>query len=98
MLQRDAIRGREDTFMTSKGCVTNVATAPAAAAERLCTTAEFTPELGGMKRSARSVNERMKGSNGSLTCFLLDFFIEDDKYPSVRSVTKSGRGESPKQL
>ena len=42
--------------MTSNGCVTSVATAPAAAAEKLCTTAEFTPELGGTKRSARSVN------------------------------------------
>lgn len=42
---------REKTFMTSNGCVTIVATAPAAAAEKLCATARFTPELGGAKRS-----------------------------------------------
>ena len=39
----------QETFMTSKGCVTSVAIAPAAAAEKLCTTAEFTPELGGTR-------------------------------------------------
>jgi len=40
----------------------------------------------------------MKGSNGCLTYFLFDILIKDDKYPSVRSVTESGRGESSKQL
>ena len=52
----------EETFITSKGCVANVPTAPAAAAEKLCTTAEPTPELGGMKRPARNVN----GVNGGI--------------------------------
>ena len=42
--------------MTSNGCVTNVATAPAVAAEKLCTTAVLTPELGGTRRSAWCVN------------------------------------------
>lgn len=49
------------TFMTSNGCVANVATAPAVAAEKLCTTAVFTPELGGIKRSARNINSRRTG-------------------------------------
>lgn len=51
------------TFMTSNGCVANVATAPAVAAEKLCTTAVLTPELGGIKRSARNISrtkERVK--------------------------------------
>ena len=42
--------------MTSNGCVTNVATAPAVAAEKLCTTAVLTPELGGTKRSVRNIS------------------------------------------
>ena len=46
---------RQRTFMTSNGCVTIVATAPAAAAEKLCATARFTPELGGAKRSTRGI-------------------------------------------
>jgi len=51
----------EETFMTSKGCVANVPMAPAAAAEKLCTTIECTPELGGIKRPARDVNRVNEG-------------------------------------
>ena len=46
--------------MTSNGCVTSVAIAPAVAAEKLCTTAVLTPELGGTKRSVWSVNRVSK--------------------------------------
>lgn len=88
----------EETFITSNGCVANVPTAPAAAAEKLCTTADSTPELGGIRRPARNVNRGDGGSKESLTYFLLDILIDDHKYTSVRSVTESGRGESSEQL
>jgi hypothetical protein len=62
---------REVTFMTSKGCVTNVAMAPAAAAEKLCTSAEFMPELGGTKRSAGNVNRVNEGAKRESNLFLV---------------------------
>ena len=43
--------------MTSKGCVTNVAMAPAVAAEQPCTTAVLAPELGGTKLSVRNISK-----------------------------------------
>jgi hypothetical protein len=49
--------------MTSNGCVVIVAMAPAAAAERLCMTARFAPELGGAEwsiRDVKSVDERVE--------------------------------------
>jgi hypothetical protein len=43
--------------MTSNGCVTIVATAPAAAAEKLCTTAKFALEFEGAKRPVEDVKK-----------------------------------------
>ena len=57
--------------MTSKGCVDNVAIVPAAAAERLWTTAELTPELGGAKRSASDVNRVNEGIKRESDLFLV---------------------------
>ena len=57
--------------MTSKGCVDNVAIVPAAAAERLWTTAELTPELGGAKRSASDVNGVNEGIKRESDLFLV---------------------------
>lgn len=57
--------------MTSEGCVTNVAIAPAAAAEKLCTTAELTAEFGGPKRSAVDVNGVIEGIKRMPDLFLV---------------------------
>ena len=51
-----------ETLMTSNGCVTAVATAPAAAAEKPCMIAEFTPEFAKAKRSVWGVKVQSNGS------------------------------------
>ena len=60
----------EETFITSKGCVANVPMAPAAAAEKLCTTAESTPELGSIRRPTRNVNGVNEGIEREPNLFL----------------------------